>query len=105
MTGIYTYAAFNYEGLDFATVCASARARGLLCSPSVAPGFTGQRLPLPAEIMPTGLTWRPDGNLVFCSLKGQVFEAGATDPPLAQGGHQVVGDDVGAAGDVDQPGM
>jgi mono/diheme cytochrome c family protein len=41
----------------------------------VAPGFTGQRLPLPAEIMPTGLTWRPDGRLVFCSLKGQVFEA------------------------------
>jgi hypothetical protein len=43
MTGIYTYAAFNYEGLDFAGVCASARAHGLLCSPSVAPGFTGQR--------------------------------------------------------------
>src|SRR5262249_52400858 len=44
-----------------------------------APAFTGQRLPLPAEIMPTGLTWRPDGRLVFCSLKGQVFEAVDTD--------------------------
>jgi hypothetical protein len=46
----------------------------------VAPGFTGERLPLPPEIMPTGLSWRPDGRLVFCTLKGQVFEASAADP-------------------------
>jgi mono/diheme cytochrome c family protein len=45
----------------------------------VAPGFSGQRLPLSTEIMPTGLAWRPDGRLVFCSLKGQVFEAIDTD--------------------------
>jgi cytochrome c553 len=41
----------------------------------VAPGFAGERLPLPPDIMPTGLAWRPDGRLVFCSLKGQLFEA------------------------------
>jgi hypothetical protein len=29
---------------------------------------TGERLPLPADIMPTGLCWRPDGRLIFCSL-------------------------------------
>ncbi len=40
----------------------------------VAPGFTGAKLPLPPDIMPTGLSWRPDGRLVFSSLKGQVFE-------------------------------
>jgi cytochrome c553 len=45
----------------------------------VAPGFRGERLPLPADIMPTGLSWRPDGRLVFCSLKGQVYEAVDTD--------------------------
>jgi cytochrome c553 len=45
----------------------------------VAPGFTGTRLPLPPDIMPTGLCWRPDGRLIFCSLKGQVFEAIDTD--------------------------
>jgi len=39
------------------------------------PGFVGERLPLPPEIMPTALTWRPDGRLVFTSLKGQVYEA------------------------------
>lgn len=41
----------------------------------VAPGFRGERLPLPPDIMPTGLGWRPDGKLVFSSLKGQVYEA------------------------------
>jgi mono/diheme cytochrome c family protein len=40
----------------------------------VAPGFRGDRLPLPPDIMPTGLCWLTDGRLVFCSLKGQVFE-------------------------------
>lgn len=45
----------------------------------VAPGFRGERLPLSADIMPTGLSWRPDGRLVFCSLKGQVYEAVDTD--------------------------
>lgn len=45
----------------------------------VAPGFIGQRLPLPSDIMPTGLCWRPNGRLIFCTLKGQVFEAGDTD--------------------------
>ncbi len=45
----------------------------------VAPGFVGERLPLSAEIMPTGLSWRPDGRLVFCTLKGQVYEAADTD--------------------------
>ncbi len=40
----------------------------------VGPGFTGVRLALPPDIMPTGLSWRPDGRLIFCSLKGQVFE-------------------------------
>jgi hypothetical protein len=45
----------------------------------VAPGFVGERLPLPADVMPTGLAWRSDGRLVFCSLKGQVFEAVDTD--------------------------
>jgi mono/diheme cytochrome c family protein len=45
----------------------------------VAPGFTGERLALPAEIMPTAIAWRPDGRLVFSSLKGQLFEAIDTD--------------------------
>jgi mono/diheme cytochrome c family protein len=48
----------------------------------VAPGLAGERLALPATIMPTGLTWRPDGRLVFCSLKGQVFEVPQTEDRL-----------------------
>jgi len=45
----------------------------------IAPGFTGLRLPLPATIMPSGLTWRPDGRLVFSCLRGQILEAIDTD--------------------------
>src|SRR5262249_32468141 len=45
----------------------------------VAPGFVGERLPLPPTIMPTGLAWRPDGKLVFSSLRGELFEAVDTD--------------------------
>ncbi len=45
----------------------------------VGPGLVGIRLPLPPDIMPTALAWRPDGKLVFTSLRGQVFEARDTD--------------------------
>lgn len=39
------------------------------------PGFEGIQLPLDASIMPTGLDWHPNGQLVFTSLKGHVFAA------------------------------
>jgi glucose/arabinose dehydrogenase len=42
---------------------------------AVMPGFRATRLSLPAEIMPTGLAWRPDGTLVISSLKGRVWLA------------------------------
>jgi hypothetical protein len=42
-TGVYTYAGFGFSNADFAAVCDRAHARHLLCSPSVAPGFTGLR--------------------------------------------------------------
>jgi hypothetical protein len=41
--GIYTYDGMNFAGPDFAGVCRSAHRRGLLCSPSVAPGFEAVR--------------------------------------------------------------
>lgn len=41
----------------------------------LAPGFAARRLPLPAEIMPSGLAWDARGRLVFCTLKGEVFRA------------------------------
>ncbi|MCA9043500.1 MAG: hypothetical protein KDA69_04220 [Planctomycetaceae bacterium] len=37
------------------------------------PGYIGERLPLPAEVMPTSLAWTAGGDLVFTSLKGHVF--------------------------------
>ncbi len=46
---------------------------------TTAPGFDGVRLPLPPDIMPTGLAWRPDGSLAFTSLKGHVLTVRDTD--------------------------
>ncbi len=43
------------------------------------PGWDAVRLPLPATEMPTGFEWRADGDLLFSSLKGQVWRAIDTD--------------------------
>ncbi len=40
------------------------------------PGFSGERLKLPASIMPTSLGWTAEGALVFTSLKGHVYLVG-----------------------------
>jgi len=46
---------------------------------TVVPGYDGVRLPLDRSIMPTAITWRQDGTLAVCSLKGQVYLAKDTD--------------------------
>ena len=46
---------------------------------NVVPGYEAVRLPLPPTEMPTGLAWRDDGSLIFCSLKGSVWVARDTD--------------------------
>jgi cytochrome c2/glucose/arabinose dehydrogenase len=43
------------------------------------PGFDAVRLPLPSTEMPTGFAWRPDGTLLFTSLKGGAWLAPDTD--------------------------
>ncbi|MFN9969406.1 MAG: hypothetical protein ACK58T_05850, partial [Phycisphaerae bacterium] len=43
------------------------------------PGFEGTRLPLKSAIMPTAMTFLPDGRLAFTSLRGQVWIADDTD--------------------------
>lgn len=53
----------------------------------IAPGFAGQRLALPSEMMPTALAWRPNGDLIVASLKGQVqaFTAKSLQQPQLEG--------------------
>ena len=41
--GIYTYDPYNFQGSDFLNLCTQARADGLLCAPSVAPGYDATR--------------------------------------------------------------
>jgi cbb3-type cytochrome oxidase cytochrome c subunit len=43
------------------------------------PGFTGSRAPIDMSIMPTAMTWLPDGRMAFTSLKGHVWIAADTD--------------------------
>jgi hypothetical protein len=42
-SGIYTYDILTYGGGIFARLCAQARARGLVCAPSVGPGYDAKR--------------------------------------------------------------
>jgi mono/diheme cytochrome c family protein len=44
----------------------------------IAPGFVAKRLPLSDDLMPSALDWKPDGRLVFATLKGQAFVASDT---------------------------
>lgn len=44
-----------------------------------APGFEGIQLPLAQSIMPTAMTFLPDGTLAFTSLKGHVYLARDTN--------------------------
>lgn len=41
--GLYTYDVLVYDGTSFARMCQSARQLGLLCAPSVGPGFDSRR--------------------------------------------------------------
>ena len=54
------------------------------------PGYVGERLKIPASIMPTAITWDSAGNLVFTSLKGHVFRALDTDGDTIEDKLQVI---------------
>ena len=41
--GLYTYDVYLYNGSSFPRICASARTLGLLCAPSVGPGYDARR--------------------------------------------------------------
>jgi hypothetical protein len=49
----------------------------------VGSGLTAHRLPLRGDLLPTGLSWRPDGKLVVCTLRGELFltELGPSGQP------------------------
>jgi glycoprotein endo-alpha-1,2-mannosidase len=41
--GLYTYDLLTYGGSSFARICTAARMNGLLCAPSVGPGYDARR--------------------------------------------------------------
>ena len=58
-TGVYTYDTLVYRGGLFKRLCRQAHARGLLCAPSVGPGYDAQRATGDARVKPrrNGLTY------------------------------------------------
>jgi len=62
----------------------------------IVPGYEAVQLPLQVAEMPTGLAWKPDGTLVFTSLKGRVIEARDTDGDGLEDALRPVSDDLAA---------
>ncbi|HVX15568.1 MAG TPA: c-type cytochrome [Pirellulales bacterium] len=63
---------------------------------AIVPGYEAVRLPLPRTEMPTGLAWRDDGTLTFCSLKGSVWRCLDTDGDSVEDRLQLVADGLAA---------
>lgn len=59
--GLYSYDVLVYDGHSFPRVCASARRLGLLCAPSVGPGFDGRRATPEQRVAPRREGRRYDG--------------------------------------------
>lgn len=57
--GIYTYDLLIYDANDFGRICEQARKKGLLCAPSVGPGFDARRAAGIERVLPrrNGLTY------------------------------------------------
>jgi hypothetical protein len=62
----------------------------------IVPGFEAVRLPTSDEIMPTGLSWTPTGELVITSLKGQVLRLSDGDGDGLEDGMQLASDELAA---------
>ena len=69
--GLYTYDVRIYDGTSFPRMCASARMRGLLCAPSVGPGFDAVR-----ATGDTRVKGRQNGATYDCMWRGAI-RAGA----------------------------
>jgi hypothetical protein len=59
--GLYSYDVLVYDGRSFPRVCASAQRLGLLCAPSVGPGFDGRRATPVSRVAPRRDGRRYDG--------------------------------------------
>jgi hypothetical protein len=70
-SGVYTYDTLIYGGGLFARLCAQAHARGLLCAPSVGPGYAATRATGDTRVKP-----RRDGK-TYDSMWRAAIAAGA----------------------------
>jgi glycoprotein endo-alpha-1,2-mannosidase len=68
--GLYTYDVRIYDGSSFPRICASARILGLLCAPSVGPGFDALR-----ATGDTRMKSRKNGAAYDCMWRGAIGSA------------------------------
>ena len=68
--GLYTYDVRIYDGSSFPRMCAAARMRGLLCAPSVGPGFDSVR-----ATGDTRVKSRKNGATYDCMWRGAIRAA------------------------------
>jgi hypothetical protein len=48
---------------------------------AVVPGFDGEELPLPPEMMPTGMSWQNENTLLVTDLKGSIWQVAWPSSP------------------------
>jgi glycoprotein endo-alpha-1,2-mannosidase len=69
--GVYTYDIARYGGWEFARLCQQAHAKGLLCAPSVGPGYDAQRCTGDRVVKPRR------AGLAYDAMWGAAIAAGA----------------------------
>jgi hypothetical protein len=91
--GVYTYDIVTYGGTTFGKLCARARAAGLLCAPSVGPGYDALRTNGDTQVRPrrNGATYdamwdaaiRASPDLVTITSYNEWHEGTQIEPALA----------------------
>jgi hypothetical protein len=106
--GVYTYDIVTYDGSKLARLCAQARARHLLCAPSVGPGYDAARATGDTHVKPrragrtydamwtSALRARPD--LVTITSYNEWGEGTQIEPARARPGYESYGGAYGLRG-------